>query len=427
MRSKPLTVGEVTEHLRQLIDADETLSDVWIEGEVVQATASGAGHHYFTIADDEAKLQCVLFRSAAVRQRYLPSIGQGCAVHGRVTIYAREGKYQMVADFLRPAGIGLAALQFELLRQQLTAEGLFDVARKRPLPDRVRVVGLVTSAEGAVRHDVETVLRRRNPFLHLILASATVQGESAPASMRQALDRLIADRRCDVIIIGRGGGSSTDLAAFNDEQLVRSVFASPVPVVSAVGHETDWTLLDLVADLRAATPSAAAEIVSTEHDRLARELGQTLIRHQQIVRRNIIDQLLDVSRRREQLAKSGPQAALADARLRVDDLSETMHQYAAVSIASRRESLARFGDSLSHRVHATADHARRATETSASLLAVLDPRATLNRGYVALTDLATGLPILSAGEAQTGERMIAYMRDGSITAVVESVQAGATL
>ncbi|MBX3069732.1 MAG: exodeoxyribonuclease VII large subunit [Thermomicrobiales bacterium] len=426
MRAAPLTVGEVTEYLQHLFDADELLSDLWIEGEVVETFVSGAGHHYFSVADDNARLNCVLFRNAAIRQRYRPVAGQGCAIHGRISIFPRDGKYQLYADFIRPAGVGLAALEFELLKQQLTAEGLFEQSRKRPLLERVRVIGLVTSAEGAVRHDVATVLQRRNPFIHLLFAPATVQGDGAPASLRMALQQLLHDGRCQVIIIGRGGGSATDLAAFNDEQLVRAVFASPIPVVSAVGHESDWTLLDLVADLRAATPSAAAEIVSAPSGQAARQLLADLMRHSHGFRRSLFDQMLDVSRCREELIRRGPLATISNLTLRLDEQSDALQLLTMKSLEARRAALSTATSSIQTRARERVGVSKVAAASAGSLLAVLDPRATLDRGYVALADAETGGPVNLTTDTAPGRRLVAHTRDGSIASVVESTQLGAT-
>ncbi|MGE3798984.1 MAG: exodeoxyribonuclease VII large subunit [Thermomicrobiales bacterium] len=417
----PLSVGDLTRYISDLIATDDLLADVWIEGEVIEATVSRAGHCYFAIADDVAKLKCVIFRGALQRQSYPPTAGQSCAVHGAVSIYAREGQYQLIADFVQPAGIGLAALELELLKQQLAAEGLFDAARKRPLPFRIRTVGLVTSAEGAVRHDVETVLRRRNPFLHLILAHAAVQGDAAAASLQAALRMLIEDGQSDVIIIGRGGGSASDLAAFNDEALVRAVFASPVPVISAVGHESDWTLLDLVADLRAATPSAAAEIVSAPVAGLVQQVAEALDRHRLSTRRHISERFLDVDARRESLSRRGPAGRLTAWRAAIGERALSLEAQVRSAVQARAAQASGQRDLLFQATQAFHQSRGLDRDRAIGLLSVLDPHATLARGYAVLEDAESGVPMLSVTEARLDQTLRARLRDGSIITRVESI------
>ncbi|MDP9365285.1 MAG: exodeoxyribonuclease VII large subunit, partial [Chloroflexota bacterium] len=255
-----LPVGLLTSYVRELLDGDPLLADVWVEGEISNLFLARSGHVYFTLRGDEGQLKCVLFRVHAARQRASLLPGDQVAAHGRVTVYEKDGALQLYVDVVQPAGLGLAALQLERLRQQLAAEGLFDPSRKRPIPERPRAIGVVTSADGAVWHDIQQVLRRRYPFAELILAPTLVQGERAPAAIVAAMAAIEADGRAEVVIVARGGGSAEDLAAFNDEAVVRAVFACRLPVVTGVGHETDRTLVDEVADLRAPTPSAAAEL-----------------------------------------------------------------------------------------------------------------------------------------------------------------------
>ncbi len=419
MGPTPLSVGDVTLYLQELLSGDDNLADLWIEGEVTEVFTSSAGHVYFSLRDEHAKLKCVLFRSVALRDRYRPVAGQSCAVHGHIAVYPREGQYQLYADFVRPAGIGLAALEFELLKQRLTAEGLFDESRKRPLPERIRTVGLVTSAEGAVRHDIATVMQRRNPLLTLVLAPAAVQGDRAPASLRMALATLITEGQCDVIIIGRGGGSATDLAAFNDEDLVREVFASPVPIISAVGHETDWTLLDLVADLRAPTPSAAAEIVSAEVSSSVRQLYAALGRHASGFLREISVQMLEVSHFREELTRTGPATLLPSLRSSLDEHTTALGLLTRSAIERGDILLTERTDDLHHYTSDRTAKIRRELEANRALLSVLDPTATLARGYAVLTEYQSGLPVRSAGDVQPGELLRARLQDGSFVTRVE--------
>src|SRR6478752_6280485 len=306
MAGQVLGGADVSAYLKQLIESDDFLSDLWVEGEISDYFVSRQGHIYFTLNDEGATLKCVMFKGSAIRQRGNTQSGDHVAAHGRFSIYEQQGRYQLYADLIQPAGLGLQALQFELLRQKLEAEGLFDLSRKRALPPAPKVIGVVTSADGAVWHDIQQVLRRRYPFAHLILSPTSVQGDRAPASIVAALQRLIEDGRSEVIIVGRGGGSAEDLSAFNDEHVIRAAFASTVPIVSAVGHETDWTLLDLVADLRAPTPSAAAELVTPSIESELESLAASLLLRISHFERELTSRTMDVERLVARLDRVGP-------------------------------------------------------------------------------------------------------------------------
>ena len=262
------SVGELALHIGGVLDADAVLKDVWLRGEVVNVSRSAAGHHYFALKDQDAQLRCVLFRGSAFNSPIMPANGLALVAHGVVRLYERQGSCELVADLLFPEGVGVAQMQGERLYRQLESEGLFEPSRKRPLPRLPRRIGIVSSERGAVIHDLLSVLERRFPLAEVIFLPTPVQGPGAAAAIAHAVGRLGRWRRdgggIDVMVIARGGGSDEDLAAFNDERLVRAIFASPVPVVSAVGHETNLTLSDLVADLRAPTPSAAAELLAPD-------------------------------------------------------------------------------------------------------------------------------------------------------------------
>src|ERR671931_679865 len=261
-------VSEVSRHIGELLEADPLLSNVWIRGEIGNLSRSPAGHFYFSLRDPGSQLKCVLFRGAAARLGTLPERGAAVILHGNVAFYAAGGVCEVCVDLLYPEGVGLARLELEALKLKLEAEGLFAPERKRPLPPFPRRIGLVTSDGGAVLHDVLQVLGRRYPLVEVVLASCSVQGERAPAEICAALARLAelhaGGEALDLIIVARGGGAEQELAVFNDERVVRACFGCPVPIVSAIGHETDVTLVDFVADLRAPTPSAAAELVAPD-------------------------------------------------------------------------------------------------------------------------------------------------------------------
>src|SRR5664280_2795786 len=267
-----LGVSEVTRAIRDAVRADSGLRDVWVEGEVGRVTVSSAGHCYFTLKDERSQLACVFFRDDRLASPFDARTGMRVVAHGRVDVFEAQGHYQLYVSAIQPAGFGELALQFEALKARLAAEGLFDGARKRPLPYRPAVIGVATNATGAVWHDICHVVARRWPLTRLVLSPCQVQGDGAAASIVAALDRLArwgdqcqAEGRPDeapaVVILARGGGSLEDLWSFNDERVVRAVVGHPVPVVSGVGHEVDVTLADFAADVRAPTPSAAAELV----------------------------------------------------------------------------------------------------------------------------------------------------------------------
>src|SRR5215813_1515107 len=251
------SVGELAGHIGTRLEEDATLREVWLRGEVVNTSRSAAGHHYFTLKDDEAQLRCVLFRGSAFNSPIAPVNGLAIVAHGAVRYYARQGSCELVADLLFPEGVGLAQMESERVYRRLESDGLFDTSRKRALPRFPRRIGIVSSERGAVIHDLLTILNRRYPLAEIVFVPTPVQGPGAAGAMAQALNPLGHWRRggegIDVMVVARGGGSDDDLAAFNDERLARAIFGSPVPVVSAVGHETNSTLCDLVADVRAPT------------------------------------------------------------------------------------------------------------------------------------------------------------------------------
>lgn len=269
------TVGEITQYIHALLDGDQRLADVWVSGEVSNLTKARSGHWYFTIKDRDAQLRCVMFRNAARYVRADVGAGAEILVHGRVSVYEARGEYQLYADQIVAAG-GLGDLyqQFEALKGKLAAEGLFDPARKRPIPAFPRRIGVVTSPTAAAWHDMQNVLGRRYPLVEVVLSPTLVQGLEAPAQIIEALDKLNRSTEADLIIMARGGGSLEDLWCFNDEGVARAVAASRIPVISGVGHEIDFTIVDFVADLRAPTPSAAAELATPNREDLLLDLDR---------------------------------------------------------------------------------------------------------------------------------------------------------
>src|SRR3954466_14112133 len=259
-----LSVTELTVRVRDLLEQE--FFEVWVEGELSNCRVWNTGHLYFTLKDGSSQVRAVIFRSALRYLKFTPADGLRVVARGRVSVYEPKGEYQLVCEHLEPHGLGALQLAFDQLKKRLQAEGLFDAGRKRPLPALPRKIGIVTSLDGAALRDIIKVLRRRHPNAHLLIRPTRVQGEGAAAEIAEALRAIVKVAGVDVVIVGRGGGSFEDLIAFNQEPVARAIAAAPVPVVSAVGHEVDVTIADFVADLRAPTPSAAAELVVTAKD-----------------------------------------------------------------------------------------------------------------------------------------------------------------
>ncbi|HET9661958.1 MAG TPA: exodeoxyribonuclease VII large subunit [Thermomicrobiales bacterium] len=421
MLDTPRSVREITDHIRDLFEADPLLGDLWITGEVLESTVSRSGHVFFTLAGDDAQIRCVLFRMNALRQRSLPSSGSACVAHGRVEIYAGDGTYQFYVDLVEEAGIGLAALELELLRQQLEAEGLFSESRKRPLPANPSTIGVVTSATGAVWHDIQNVIRRRSPFVQLLMAPAAVQGNAAPESLYEALQALILDGRPEVIIIARGGGSASDLASFNDESLVRAVFAAPVPVVSAIGHETDWTLLDLVADLRAPTPSAAAELVTPSIEPQLDSLVAGLLLQSSRFERELASQTMDLERLSDRLDRVGPAARIRERRTTTLSRQLRLMELATQRSIEASERIATMQDSMIAMERRSSHHRQERFSHAADLLQALSPTKTMERGYAFVEHRESGRPLKAVAEISAGDQLRTRFLDGSIESTVTSV------
>lgn len=384
-----LTVAEIAAYLQELLDADVVLSDVWVQGEVSNFSRATSGHCYFSLKENDAVLSAVMWRSQVMRLDFVPSNGMAVLAHGYVSFYAPGGRLQLYVDLLRPAGIGELHARFEALKAQLQAEGLFEPARKRALPALPRRVGIVTSERGAALQDMLTIIGRRCPLVEVLIAPCLVQGELAPRSIVAALQAIYATQ-VDVIIVARGGGSIEDLWAFNEEMVARAIFASPVPIITGVGHETDTTIVDYVADVRAPTPSAAAELVVPD----LVELRQRLIGLRQRLdtasvgvlwhhRRQLADGV-------NRLRQHSPLLRLPSARQQVDQLLRRAFERINHKIALGRAHL--------HGLQAQ--------------LEVLSPRATLGRGYAIVTRLADGAVVTSGDQVAVGENIhIAFQAD----------------
>jgi len=397
-----LRVGQLAIRLAEHIQSGDEFKDLWIEGEVVQARTSTAGHIYFTLRDNVGQLQCVLFATQAAQIALTPRDGAKVLTHGWVEFYHRDGRCQIRVDDLRPAGAGDAYLRMEALKRRLTAEGLFALERKRPLPTAPARVGVVTSPIGAVWRDIQTVVARRDPRVELVFSPALVQGGGAVESLIGALDGLAQLRDLDVVIIARGGGAAEELMAFNDEALVRAVARFARPVVSGVGHETDITLCDLVADVRAPTPSAAAELVvpdarvgQASADRLLRRISSR------------VRETLDGRRRRlvaahRRVERRAPPAQIAALRQQLDEERRSLDRAMARLVPARRQRLV---------------HAKRQLDA-------LSPLNVLGRGY-AIVEGNDGRIRAGVAELRAGEHARVRMRDGRASVTVEGVDKGA--
>jgi exodeoxyribonuclease VII large subunit len=390
-----LSVSELSAYLRELLESDLVLGDIWVSGEVSGPRTQPSGHTYFVLKDANAQLRAVFFRPALVRQRrMLDFLAQGAQVivHGRLSVYEARGELQVVVDFVQPEGVGLSHAQFERLRAQLEEEGLFDAGRKRPLPRFPRRIGVATSQAGAVFHDICNVLRRRWPLAEVVLAPTPVQGPEAAPSIIAAIEALNLLGDIDVIIVARGGGAAEELWAFNDEAVARAVFGSLVPVVSAVGHETDFTICDYVADLRAPTPSAAAELVAPDLTQVAVSLRASLV-----TARRRVEAALDRRRSLVEAAVARSERSAADLgrlRQRIDDrerrAAESLRRLQTVRLDGLRRCLAQ--------------------------LAALDPNATLKRGYAVVHK--DGSVVSSIADIDRDDALTIKVSDGGFPARV---------
>jgi exodeoxyribonuclease VII large subunit len=390
-----ITVAQVARHIKGLLETDPILTDVWVSGEVSNLSKPASGHCYFTLKDGTAQLRCAFFRqhsnSAAVA-----ALDHGAQVlaHGHVSFYEARGDIQLYVDAVQPEGIGVLQAEFERLLAQLDADGLFAVERKRPLPDFPRKIGVVTSPSGAVFHDICHVLSRRWPLVEVVLAPTTVQGDGAAPGVVAALKRLNARDDIDVIVVARGGGSLEDLWAFNEEAVARAIYASRIPVVSAVGHETDYTIADYVADLRAPTPSAAAELLVPDQIEIAVHVGSNAQALSSYISYALDSRraALDSARAALQFRRPNPARLAAELALAV----EKMQRRTAHELAMRSERL------LGRQ----------------SQLLALSPLATLARGY-ALVHADTGRLLVRAADVRAGEQIRVRMVDGGFAARVE--------
>jgi exodeoxyribonuclease VII large subunit len=443
------TVSEVSRAIRERVRADDGLRDLWVEGEVGRVTVSTAGHAYFTLKDARAQLQCVWFRDDRARSPFQPQTGLQVVAHGRMDVFEPQGALQLYVESLQPSGFGNLAVRFEQLKAALAAEGLFDASRKRPLPRQPAAIAVITSPTGAVWRDVCTVLARRWPMARVVLVACQVQGEGAPASIVTAFRRLerwigelAADGRGEeapaVTILARGGGSLEDLWSFNDERVVRAVVAHPIPVVCGVGHEVDVTLADFAADVRAATPSAAAELVVPDRVEVAAAVASLGRRAEgaSLRRLGVARRELDAERRA--LDRLEPRAQLAASRERAGLLLDRAARVVGERLAGAQRGQERLAARLVPVLPARLDLERRrvdalglrgprvvqlrigaataALAASRASLAALGPQATLDRGYAIVRRAGDGGIVRRPDDAPAGTPLGVALAEGRIAA-----------
>ncbi len=392
------SVSEITDLLKSLIEQQPHLQNVWVQGQVSNYSRSSAGHIYFTLKDDRSQIQVVIFRSSAAGLRFVPKDGEEVLVQGRLNLYPARGQYQINANKVEPLGIGALQRAFEELKQQLAAEGLFEVHHKKPLPEFPKKIGVVTSATGAAFQDICQQLRKRYPLAKVLLHPTLVQGDGAAEGIAHALQVMNQRDDIDVLIVGRGGGSIEDLWAFNEELVARAIFASTIPVVSAVGHETDFTIADMVADHRAPTPSAAIEHIVPDQDELLAQLDGYDAGLQRI-----INEQFDAHKTRlEDL-----ETRLSPTR-RKDAIYQLYQTIDTLDAACRTAVERRLNDS------------ERDLHTLAQRLNALSPLATLQRGY-SISRKTDGAVLTSTEQVSIGDSVEIQLADGHLACRVEEL------
>ena len=389
-----LSVTQLNEYLKMVIEGDRVLSNVFVRGEISNFKLYSSGHAYFTLKDDAGQLKSVMFRSYFSRMAFMPEDGMRVIAHGRVSVYETSGQYQLYVDDMQPDGAGSLAMRFEQLKRKLAAEGLFDEARKRPLPPMPRRIGVITSPSGAAVHDIINVLGRRFPAAEMILYPSEVQGAQAPAQLISGVEFFSMTGLVDVIILGRGGGSAEDLWAFNDEYLARAVASCSVPVISAVGHESDFTICDFVADRRAPTPSAAAEIAVPDMGEILRGLSGLKAGLQTSMQKLIVQERRVLNQLTQSRVFSRPEQMLDNFRMRLDEKDTDLNRALGETLKQKGQNVALF----------------------AGKLQALNPLSILSRGYATVS--RDGASVTSAKQINENDTLDIRMADGSVRVMV---------
>ncbi len=399
MTANVLTVSQVNMYLKQVIDGDRNLKNIFVSGEISNFKSNySSGHFYFSLKDSNSTIRAVMFSSSAQRVRFRPEDGMKVIVTGRVSVYEVSGQYQLYVDSMQPDGMGALAVAYEQLKNKLAAQGLFDESHKRPLPALPKRIGVITSPTGAVIQDIKNVVSRRCPLTEIVLYPAAVQGDGAPEQLTRGVRYFSTERNVDVIIIGRGGGSFEDLNCFNDENLVWAIYDSKVPIVSAVGHETDFTLCDFAADLRAPTPSAAAELAVPDKAELEKSVENAFSRISALVSERLYTSYQDIDRLRDSVAALHPEKYIESERLSVELLS--------TRISAATES--------------RLDLERARTEALANQINALSPIRLLQKGYSVTTK--NGKCVTSASALKAGDRVSVRFADGTAECTVNNME-----
>ena len=401
MERQTLSVTELNMRIKGLLDMDPMLADVCVRGELSNYKIYPSGHHYFTLKDSESSLRCVMFKSSASKLRFRPESGIGVTAFGRVSVYPRDGAYQLYCTALQPEGTGDLQVAFEQLKAKLSAEGLFDRAHKKPLPPFPEKIAIITSSAGAAVHDMIRILGHRWPMSKVLLLPVRVQGVEAPPEIAGAIRYANEFQVADLIITGRGGGSIEDLWAFNDERVARAIYASEIPVISAVGHEPDVTISDYVADARASTPSNAAEIAVPDQSEMRETLDSLSIRSRQAMQKTLKALSQRLSSLSDKRVLSDPGVYIDNRRLELDRMRERLSAAAERKNAAARRDFVRLGAALD----------------------AMSPLRVLTRGY-SLAEDPGGALIRSAAQLRPGDRVRLRFADGGADCTVDSVNKG---
>lgn len=401
MERSALSVTELNSYIKNLVDGDELLMDVCVRGELSNYKIYPSGHHYFTLKDAESSLRCVMFKYSAMKLRFRPENGMGVTAFGRVSVYLRDGAYQLSCTALMPEGMGDLQVAFEQMKAKLSAEGLFDPAHKKPLPPFPEKIAIITSSAGAAIHDMIRILGHRWPMTKVILLPVRVQGVEAPAEIAGAIRYANEFQIADLIITGRGGGSLEDLWAFNDERVARAIYASGIPVISAVGHEPDVTISDYVADRRASTPSNAAEIAVPDWHEMQDALQSYEIRSRQAMEKGLksLSQRLDALKNKRVLTDPG--VYLDNRRMDLDRARDRLLAASERQLAAKRQSFVKLGAALD----------------------AMSPLRVLSRGYTVSSD-REGKVLKSVRELRSGQEISVRFSDGLADCRVESITEG---
>ncbi len=395
--AKILTVNGLNEYIKMLLDGNPVLNNVYVRGEISNLNYHSSGHYYFSLKDEGARVSAVMFKSSVMKLKFRPENGMKVVLHGRVSVYARDGAYQLYATSLEPDGIGALTLAYEQLKKRLEAEGLFRIEHKKPIPKIPSSVGIITSPTGAAVRDIINVCGRRFPFAKLVLFPSLVQGEGAEADLIRGINFFNDVRNVDVIIIGRGGGSIEDLWAFNGESLARAIYSCDIPVISAVGHETDFTICDFVSDKRAPTPSAAAELAVPESTELKRKFGNVISKMQSLIEARIRSEremLRIISERR---VLTAPSAYIDDRRMMLLSLTKELETASVMRLERDKQKLSRLS----------------------AVLEAVSPLKVISKGYSAVFN-DSGMLVKSVDDLSVGQNVSFRLTDGSIDAKVVS-------